>query len=211
MANTLSPGHDTSFGTQQSGSPSRSGASVLDLDPGQPRPTSPTWTASTSGSTSSTIRRSSTWASGLIAPSGQHYELFTNETIFKNPADPFVGLPSGTSVGVQVNPPHGDPPYYEVGTIFDDNATRNIVDLIPGTNGSRGARRPTSATTSPRGWTLSGFGPGGTLDEFLQTELNQSASTASTAPGSCEPSTPTPVPRPPRLSSSTGRSASAAA
>jgi hypothetical protein len=140
MANTLSPGHDSSFGefaakTIPIGSYATGGtpipitvslSNITDLD-------------------SLDVRVDVVAPSGvqylglyLVAPSGQVYELFQNETVFKNTPDPFVGLPSGTAVGVQVNPPPGDPPYYEVGTIFDDNATRNIVDLVPGTDGSRG-------------------------------------------------------------------------
>ena len=76
-----------------------------DPDHGQPLQHHRTWTASTSGSTPS--HRPAIQYLGMYLERAQRpdLELFQNETVFKNPADPFVGLPSGNAVGVQVNPP----------------------------------------------------------------------------------------------------------
>ena len=75
----------------------------------------------------------------LIAPNGAQITLVANQNNAAGTANTGQGLPSGNSIGVLAYSPTGFQGV-NIGTIFDDNATRNIFDpTTTGTNGNSAA------------------------------------------------------------------------
>ena len=115
----------------------------------------------------------------LVAPGGVDASRWCRTRPTLGTAHTGQGLPSGNAIG-QFGYAPGTPglPAIAVGTIFDDNATRNIFD--PSTTGTTGIAQPTTlATSGPRGrrspdtLTFPGSRRADTLTNFLALEMSK--------------------------------------